>query len=87
MIFDYPLKREALRRLIAQARHAHAHAAPGEPKDTAATWLDVLTGIDEDLIRAHDYRHIAIEHEAPPIPKNKGGRPRTRNPITAGALN
>jgi len=87
VIFDYPLKREALRRLIAQARHAHTHAAPGEAKDTSGTWLDLLTGIDEDLIRAHQYRDIAIERESPPIPKNKGGRPRTRNPITAGALN
>lgn len=89
MIFDYLLKREALRRLIVQARHAHAHAAIGDPKEAAANWLDVLTGIDEDLIRAHDYRSIAIEHEAVPMPmpKNKGGRPKTRNPITAGALN
>ncbi len=87
MIFDYPLKREALRRLIAQARHAHAAAPVGDQKDAAGTWLDLLTGIDEDLIRAHQYRDIAIERDPPPIPKNKGGRPRTRNPITAGALN
>lgn len=85
MIFDYPLKREALRRLIAQARYAHAIAPIGDQKDAAATWLDLLTGIDEDLIRAHHYRDIAIERDASPAPKSR--RARADNPITAGALN
>ena len=87
MIFDFELKMDAIDRLIAQARHAHARQPAGEGKDQSGLWVDVLAGIKEDLLRAHRYQHVAIEHEATPIPKHKGGRPRTRNPITAGALN
>lgn len=87
MIFDFELKMDALDRLIAQARRTHARQQAGDGKDQSGLWVDVLVGIKEDLLRSHHYREIAIEHEAAPIPKNKGGRPRTRNPITAGALN
>lgn len=84
MIFDFELKMDALDRLIAQARRTHAMQPAGEGKDQSGLWVDVLVGIKEDELRAHHYQHVAIEHEAPPPPRNKGGRP--RNPIQPGAI-
>lgn len=90
MIDDYNLKRDLLRRL---RRTAHVLMQDLPPEDKAAVEADLrlLTAIDEDLIRLRGNWHVAnqIEDEAITrmITKSKGGRPRTRNPITAGALN
>lgn len=85
MIADYNDKREAVAEMLDRFKRAHAFAPYGtEMRADFARWVDILTGIDEDLIRAHCFRDVAIEYEAPPIPRNKGGRP--RNPVQTGAM-
>jgi len=85
VIADYCDKREAVAEMLDRFKRAHAFAPYGsEMRADFARWVDLLTGIDEDLIRGHLYQHVAIEHEAPPIPRNKGGRP--RNAVQPGAM-
>ncbi len=61
-MIDFALKRDAMARLIAKARSTYA-AASGEQRELAATWLEVLVEIDEDLIRAHHKWHELAMHE------------------------
>lgn len=84
MTFDYPLKMEIMNRLIRDAKRQHDALPPGDDKESAALLVDLLTGIKETVTREHLYSHVAVEHEAPPPIRNKGGRP--RDPVQPGAM-
>jgi len=85
VIADYNDKRETLAELIAFFRRCHACSPYGsEMRVDFARCIRDLTGLDEDAIRMHHFQHIAIEYEAPPIPRNKGARP--RNAVQPGAM-
>ncbi len=84
MTFDYSLKMEIMNRLIRDAKRLHDALPPGDDKASSALLVDLLNGIKESVTREHLFSHVAVEHEPPRVPRDKGGRP--KNAVQPGAM-